>query len=252
MRTAAKIRPAAASPRRRARGVKVAHDLPGKGKGWAGTAGKFVRHSPLAAAFLVSCQLSLMALVGCRQDMHIQPKYKGLRPSTFFEDGRSARPVVPGTVARGHLKTDELLYTGKVNGREADEFPFPITRQDLERGRERFNIYCTPCHDYTGSGHGMIVQRGFPPPPSYHEERLMKAPVGHFFDVMTNGYGTMYSYADRVSVEDRWRIAAYIRALQLSQHATLDDVPAQTRQRLESQPPEPAAGQTGTTPEYER
>ncbi len=167
--------------------------------------------------------------------MHVQPKYKPLDPSNFFPDGRSERPPVPGTVARGHLDIDELRYTGKVNGVPADEFPFPITRQDLERGRERYNIYCSPCHDYTGSGHGLVVQRGFPAPPSYHIDRLRQAPVGHFFDVMTNGFGTMFSYASRVSPDDRWRIAAYIRALQLSQHATLDSVPPDQRAKLAQQ-----------------
>jgi len=172
-------------------------------------------------------------MTGCRLDMHIQPKYKDYEYSKFFSDNRSERPPVPGTVARGELRTDELLYAGKINGVPADVFPFPITAKDLERGRQRYNIYCTPCHDYTGNGNGMIVQRGFPPPPSYHIDRLMKAPVGHFFDVMTNGYGTMYSYAARVSPEDRWRIAAYIRALQLSEHATRDDVPSEELQKLE-------------------
>ena len=177
--------------------------------------------------------LAGVLMTGCRLDMHIQPKYKGLEPSSFFSDGRSERPVVPGTVARGELRTDELLYTGKINGQIADVFPFPITKKDLERGQQRFNIYCAPCHDYTGSGDGMIVQRGFPPPPSYHIERLVKAPVGHFFDVMTNGYGTMYSYADRVSPRDRWCIVAYIRALQLSQDAPTSDVPPNELTKLE-------------------
>ncbi len=176
--------------------------------------------------------LSAVVVAACRLDMHVQPRYNPLQPSTFFPDGRSERPVVPGTVARGHARTDELLYTGRVNAVLADTFPFPITRQDLERGRERYNIYCSPCHDYTGSGRGMIVQRGFKQPPSYHIERLRQSPVGHFFEVITNGYGSMYSYASRVSPEDRWRIAAYIRALQLSQHATLNDVPEAERQRL--------------------
>ena len=152
--------------------------------------------------------------------------------STFFDDNRSARPVVPDTVARGHLRSDELLYTGKVNGVIADTFPFAITGQDLDRGRERYNIYCTPCHGRAGDGEGMIVQRGFSAPPSYHIERLRKAPAGHFFDVITNGYGRMFSYASRVSPEDRWRIVAYIRALQLSQQAGIDDVPEAARQHL--------------------
>jgi cytochrome c len=171
--------------------------------------------------------------LGCRQDMHVQPKYEPLDASAFFADGRSARPPVPGTVARGELRINEALYSGKVNGVPVNAFPFPITRKDLERGRERYNIYCSPCHDYTGNGRGMVVQRGFPAPPSYHIDRLRNAPVGHFFDVMTNGYGTMYSYAARVSPEDRWRIAAYIRALQLSQHATINDVPEEQRSKLE-------------------
>jgi mono/diheme cytochrome c family protein len=174
-------------------------------------------------------------LGGCRLDMHLQPKYKPYEPSSFFGDGRSERPAIPGTVARGQLRLDQHLYTGKMNGSVADTFPFPITRKDLDRGRERFNIYCTPCHDYTGSGHGMIVQRGFPAPPSYHIDRLRQAPVGHFFDVITNGSGTMYSYAARVSPEDRWRIVAYIRALQLSQKASVDDVPRAQRQNLMGQ-----------------
>jgi Cytochrome C oxidase, cbb3-type, subunit III len=185
------------------------------------------------AGVLVSLIAAAALIAGCRQDMHIQPKYEPLDPSSFFPDGRSAREPVPGTVARGELRINEALYTGKINGVPVDSFPFPITAKDLERGRERFNIYCTPCHDYTGSSNGMVVRRGFPPPPSYHIDRLRNAPVGHFFDVMTNGYGTMYSYASRVSVKDRWRIAAYIRALQLSQHATLNDVPEKERTKLE-------------------
>jgi len=185
------------------------------------------------------CFLLLTATVAagtaCRVDMHVQPRYDPYQPSTFFADGRSERPMVPGTVAHGMLRTDELRYTGSVNGVVANEFPFPITRADLARGQERFNIYCTPCHDYTGSGHGMLPQRGFQQPPSYHLQRLRDAPVGHFFQVITNGYGAMYSYADRVAPDDRWRIAAYIRALQLSQHAALADVPASEREKLQRQ-----------------
>ncbi len=171
-------------------------------------------------------------LFGCRLDMHLQPKYLPYQPTDFFGDGRSERPPVPGTVARGHLRVDELMFTGEENGVASNRFPFPITRADLERGRERYNIYCTPCHDYTGSGNGMIVQRGFPHPPSYHIQRLRDAPVGHFFEVMTNGFGAMYSYAARVTPQDRWRIAAYIRVLQLSQDATIQDVPDSERQKL--------------------
>jgi hypothetical protein len=185
-----------------------------------------------------------MLLGGCRLDMHIQPKYVTEQPTDFFGDGRSERPPVPGTVARGQLRTDELLYTGKIDGLVANQFPFPITRADLERGRERYNIYCTPCHDYTGTGRGMIVQRGFPQPPSYHIDRLRQAPVGHFYEVMTNGFGAMYSYAARITPEDRWRIAAYIRVLQASRNATIEDVPADQRQLLTQQSASPAPGQS--------
>ena len=176
-----------------------------------------------------------LLLAGCRLDMHLQPKYLPYEPSTFFADGRSERQPVDGTVARGQLRTDELFYTGKINGAEADQFPFPITRADLERGRERYNIYCTPCHDYTGSGNGMVVQRGFPQPPSYHTDRLRTAPVGHFYGVITDGFGAMYSYAARIEPGDRWRIAAYIRVLQLSQNATIQAVPAEDRDKLVQQ-----------------
>jgi hypothetical protein len=194
------------------------------------TCGALARFS--GVAFLAA---TAMLFSGCRMDMHIQPKYLPYDPTTFFDDGRSERQPVPGTVARGHLRLDELLYTGKENGVESNRFPFSITREDLERGRQRYNIYCTPSHDYTGSGRGVIVLRGFPPPPSYHIERLREAPVGHFFDVMTNGFGSMFSYASRIDLEDRWRIAAYIRVLQLSQHATLQDVPEAERQKLTQQ-----------------
>jgi mono/diheme cytochrome c family protein len=178
-----------------------------------------------------------ITLGGCRLDMHVQPKYKPYAPSSFFDDGRSARQPVPGTVARGQLRIDEHLYTGKVNGVLVGTFPFPISANDLLRGQQRFNIYCSPCHGYTGGGNGMIVQRGFPHPPSFHIDRLRQAPVGHFFDVITNGSGAMYSYASRISPEDRWRIAAYIRALQLSEHATPSDVPESDRQTLMVQQP---------------
>lgn len=175
--------------------------------------------------------------------MHVQPRYNPLDPSPVFDDGRSARPVVPGTIARGHLRTDEAFYTGKVDGVEVTTFPFPITREVLERGRERYDIYCTPCHDHVGDGQGMIVQRGFPPPPSYHIDRLRQAPVGHFVNVITNGYGTMYSYASRISPSDRWAIAAYIRALQLSQQAQLSDLSDDDRRRLQNpQGPEQSPG----------
>jgi hypothetical protein len=203
----------------------------------------FVKARLFPSVRIIACMGALaFLLAGCRLDMHIQPKYLPYEPTTFFGDGRSERQPVPGTIARGQLRLDDLLYTGTENGAESNRFPFPITRADLDRGRERFNIYCTPCHDYTGSGNGMIVQRGFPHPPSFHTDRLRQAPVGHFFGVMTNGLGRMYSYADRVDVGDRWRIAAYIRVLQLSRNATLDDVPEADRSKLSQQPAGQASG----------
>lgn len=187
---------------------------------------------PAPVLLFAVCAISLA--VGCRRDMQVQPRYNPYDASNFFDDGRSVRQPVAGTVARGHLRLDELLYTGKINGKDADTFPFPITRADLNRGRERYNIYCAPCHDYTGSGRGMIVLRGFPQPPSFHMDRLRQAPAGHYVDVITNGLGVMYPYADRVAPEDRWRIVAYIRALQLSQQGALSDVPPADRSRLQS------------------
>lgn len=190
-------------------------------------------HTRLLAKAALLALVSL-SLAGCRQDMHDQAKAKTLAPSNFFADGRSARPVVAGTVARGQLQLDEHLYTGKIDGRHADTFPFPITPGVMQRGQERFNIYCSPCHGRIGDGSGIIVQRGFRRPASYHEERLRNAPPGYFFDVITNGFGTMFDYADRITPEDRWSIVAYIRALQLSQNAALEDVPADQRARLDA------------------
>lgn len=166
-----------------------------------------------------------LVLAGCRQDMHNQPKYRPLRPSAFFADGSSARPLVEGTVARGTLQEDEAFFTGKVGTVMVKELPFPVDRQVLDRGQERFNIYCTPCHDRTGSGNGMVVQRGYRRPPSYHIDRLRQADAGHFFDVMTNGFGAMPDYKAQIGARDRWAIVAYIRALQLSQHAAQADIP---------------------------
>jgi mono/diheme cytochrome c family protein len=173
-----------------------------------------------------------VSVAGCRRDMQDQPKYIPLRQSTFFGDQRSARPVVAGTVARGQLREDTLLYAGKVNGADATVFPFAVDERTLLRGQERFNIYCSPCHSRTGDGDGMVVRRGYRRPPSYHDDRLRNAPVGHFFDVMTNGFGAMPDYAAQIKPEDRWAIAAYIRALQLSAHASIEDVPEAERSKL--------------------
>lgn len=148
-----------------------------------------------------------------------QSRYKPMEETEFFANNSSAQPLVPGTVSRDRLMTSDVLYSGRSGGKLADTFPFPITARDLTRGQERFNVYCSPCHGKAGDGTGMIVKRGFSPPPDYHIARLRSAPVGHFFDVMTNGYGAMYSYASRVPPDDRWRIAAYIRVLQRSSTA---------------------------------
>jgi mono/diheme cytochrome c family protein len=174
-----------------------------------------------------------VAAAGCRQDMHNQPKYIPLRESAFFTDDRSARPLVPGTVARGQLHEDALLYTGKINGADATLFPFRVDVAVMVRGRERFDIYCSPCHGRTGAGDGMVVRRGYRHPPSFHDDRLRAAPVGHFFDVMTNGFGAMPDYAAQIPAGDRWAIIAYVRALQLSEHATVADVPVPERARLD-------------------
>jgi mono/diheme cytochrome c family protein len=187
-----------------------------------------------SAIFAISVLIIVSALsAGCRRDMHDQPKYIPLRQSTFFGDERSARPLVPGTVARGHLHEDTLLETGKAGTEDATVFPFRVDAQILARGRERFDIYCSPCHGRTGAGDGMVVRRGFRRPPSYHDDRLRNAPIGHFIDVMTNGFGAMADYRQQVEARDRWAIAAYIRALQLSAHATIGDVPSADRGKLQ-------------------
>jgi len=176
----------------------------------------------------------VFALTGCRRDMFSQPSEKPLERSAFFRDNQMAsRPLPAHTVARGQLNDDEAFYTGKIGARLITQFPMPVTREMLRRGQQRFDIYCAPCHGRTGEGNGMIPQRGYPAPPSYHTDRLRTAPVGHFFDVITHGYGVMYPYASRVEPADRWAIAAYIRALQLSRDAKITDVPNDDRAQLE-------------------
>jgi cytochrome c553 len=175
----------------------------------------------------------LLLLSACRQDMHDQPKYVPLRPSDFFADGRSARPIIDGTVARGHLDDDVLFYTGKGgDGKPSNQFPMPVTKALLLRGEQRFNIYCSPCHDRTGNGSGMIVRRGYRRPPTYHSDRLRQQPNGYVFDVITKGFGAMPDYAAQIPPSDRWAIVAYIRALQLSQQASVNDVPTAERGHL--------------------
>jgi len=184
----------------------------------------------------VNTTLILLALfaVGCRRDMFVQPKSDPLKASDFFADGGASRPIPLHTIARGQLELDEPFYTGEVGTNLTATLPVPLTMDLLRRGRERFEINCSPCHGRTGEGNGMIVRRGFPPPPTFHQDRLRAAPVGHFFEVITHGYGVMHSYAQRVEPDDRWAIAAYIRALQLSRNARPEDAPSTERAKLES------------------
>lgn len=163
--------------------------------------------------------LAVPVVAGCRQDMHNQPKYRPLRASAFFGDGSSARPLVEGTVARGLLQEDEAFYSGKAGDAFVREMPLPVDAALVARGRERYDIFCAPCHDATGGGNGMIVQRGYRRPPSMHDDRLREAEAGYFFDVMTHGFGAMPDYR-QISPRDRWAIVSYIRALQLSQAGT--------------------------------
>jgi mono/diheme cytochrome c family protein len=170
---------------------------------------------------------ALTLLSGCRLDMQVQPKQNPLAKSDFFADQRSERPPVEGTVARGQLHEDAYFYTGKIGNNPGGYMPFAVTREVLDRGRERYNIFCAPCHSEVGDGNGFVPSRGFArKPPSYHIERLQKAPLGYFYDVITNGFGIMPDYASQIPPRDRWDIVAYIRALQLSQNATRADVPA--------------------------
>lgn len=189
--------------------------------------------------------LLMLLFVACN-GMEEQPKYEPFEASTFYANGMSARSLVPNTVARGQLRADSHLYAGQVDGALATEFPFPITSEVLTRGQQRFNIYCTPCHGYSGYGDGVVVQRGLTPPPSFHTERLRMVPVGHIFGVITNGFGAMYSYGERIPPEDRWAIVAYMQALQLSQNATLDDVPPEAQTTLQAEAEDGSESEAGS------
>ena len=189
----------------------------------------------ISARRLLAFAVPLIAVCGsaCRQDMHNQPKYIPLRPSDFFGDGRSQRPPVEGAVARGHLNDDDAFYNGRgPDGKFLDTFPFPVTKDVMERGQQRFNIYCAPCHDRLGNGDGRIVRRGYRHPPSYHIDRLREVPNGYLYDVISNGFGAMPDYAAQIHPADRWAIVAYVRALQLAQNGKIDDVPADKRGEL--------------------
>lgn len=180
---------------------------------------------------LLTCAVAV-SLSGCRRDMQDQPRSKPLRASRFFPDGRLARPVPKGTIARDELNDVDVLHTGLNNGVFAAQFPIPVTKPVLERGQERYNIFCTPCHGFLGDGNGMIARRGFKWPANLHTDRLRNAPPGYLFQVISNGYGAMPAYRDSIDPKDRWAILAYLRALQLSRSASLADVPAQNRAAL--------------------
>jgi Cytochrome C oxidase, cbb3-type, subunit III len=187
----------------------------------------------------------VVVLTGCRLDMHVQPRQNPLAKSDFFPDQRSARPPVEGTVAQGQLHEDSYLYTGKIGNSPGDYMPFPVTREVLKRGQERHNIYCAPCHSRVGDGNGFIPSRGFARnPPSYHIERLEKAPVGYIYGVITEGFGIMQDYSAQIPPRDRWCIVAYIRALQLSQHATVADAQGHPIPSLAPRFVEPGTGAT--------
>ena len=210
--------------------------------------GAFVRpvEQRSTAVFFAALLLLLALTCACRLDMHVQPRQNPLSYSDFYADHRSARPPVEGTVARGQLHEDTYFYTGKIGDNPGNVMPFAVTKEVLERGQERYNIYCAPCHSRVGDGNGFVPSRGFArKPPSFHIVRLQKAPLGYFFDVMSNGFGIMPDYASQIPTQDRWDIVAYIRALQLSQNATMADVPPD--QKVPSEPPafrEPGSGAT--------
>jgi hypothetical protein len=192
----------------------------------------------VAAALLVA----LTGAAGCRQDMHDTPRYEPLQQSDLYADKRSSRPIIEGTVARGFLKDNDVFFTGMQGGAPVEKIPMPLTEAVVVRGRERYEVYCAPCHGVAGDGDGMIVKRGYKQPTSYHDPRLRNERAGYFFDVMTRGFGQMPDYAAQVSPKDRWAIVAYIRALQLSQHASVGDLTPEEKGRLDR-------GETGPAPE---
>ncbi|HEX8253818.1 MAG TPA: cytochrome c [Thermoanaerobaculia bacterium] len=200
--------------------------------------GKFL--APRGLTFVLAALVAL-SLGGCRQKMASQPRYDPLESSDFFNDGQSARPRIPNTVARGELSSNPFFDTGKVDGAVADGFPMAVTLDVINRGHDRYDVYCSACHSRTGDGNGMIPARGYRRPPSFHTETLRKATTGHFFDVMTNGFGAMPPYGTMIPPRDRWAIVAYIRALQLSQNANVADVPTADRARLDAPSPTGAA-----------
>jgi mono/diheme cytochrome c family protein len=196
------------------------------------------------ALFVLLISALCLLTSSCRQKMSNQPRYDPYESSDFFADGMAARPRIAGTVARGDISDNPFFDTGKINGQVADGFPFPVTSEVVDRGQQRFNIYCSECHGRVGDGNGMIPSRGYRRPPSFHTEPLRKRVTGHFYDVMTNGFGSMPPYGTMIPPRDRWAIVAYIKALQLSQNATPNDVPADRRAELDH-PPAAAAQSHG-------
>ena len=176
--------------------------------------------------------VAVFAIAGCRQQMADQPHKRPLEPSSFFDDGMASRPVEPGTVARAGKEQNDQRISAKVDGKLVDTFPFEVTMEVLARGQERYEIFCSPCHDRLGTGQGMIVRRGFTPARSFHEPRLRDTPTGHFFEIITQGFGPMPSYADQLSEQDRWAVIAYIRALQFSRNVRLDQLPPEDRAKM--------------------
>jgi hypothetical protein len=181
--------------------------------------------------------LGLLLLAACEQRMRDQPRAKPYGESAFFADRLSSRPLVEGTVAQGDARLDVLLHEGVEDGKPAERFPFPVTRETLARGRQRYDIFCAPCHGRTGTGDGMIVRRGFRRPPSFHDDRLRQAPAGHFYDVLRRGFGAMPDYADQIEPADRWAVVAWLRVLQRARDGRLEDVPPDARQALEGAGP---------------
>ena len=178
---------------------------------------------------------AFLCATACRQDMQDQPKYKPLGASSFFADGRQARPIPAGTIARDELNDNDAFHTGQQNGAFLDVIPTQVDSKLLERGRARFDIYCSPCHGRTGDGNGMVAQRGVKIPANLHTDRLRSVPPGYLYQVIANGYGAMGDYGDQIPVNDRWAIVAYVRALQLSRNATVNDVPPDERGQLGNQ-----------------
>lgn len=188
----------------------------------------------LLEKLMMLTSVAIFAIAGCRQQMADQPHQRPLEPSNFFDDGMASRPVEPGTVARAGKEQNGLRFHSKVDGTLVDTFPFEVTMEVLARGQERYEIFCSPCHDRLGTGQGMIVRRGFTPARSFHDPRLRDAPAGHFFEVMTQGFGQMPSYANQLSEQDRWAVIAYIRALQFSRNVRLDQLPPEDRAKMKA------------------